>query len=163
MPFSLLARIVAMLAIAALIAGGLWKVRHSGIADGRAEVQAQWDADKAARMQAALLAAETARQREHDLQQAADKLRRAKDAEILDLGVRVGELRKRLQDRPDRPASSPAVAASSARPGGPGCTGAELYKQDGEFLIREAERADTLRAALRACQAQYNNARDAVK
>lgn len=161
MPFSLLARIVAVLAIIAFIAGGLWKVRHGGIVDGRAEVQAKWDADKAEQAAAALKAKEAAQQKERELQEAADRLRRAKDAEIRDLNVRVGELANRLRNRPDRPADAPAGAASGARPGG--CTGAELYRSDGEFLVRLAADADRVRLALRQCQAQYEKARDAVK
>lgn len=161
MPFSLLARIVALLAIAALIAGGIWKIRHSGIADGRAEVQAEWNADKAQRATALAAAKEEAQQKERELQEAADKLRRTKDAEIRDLNVRVGELASRLRNRPDRPADAPAGAASGARPGG--CTGAELYRSDGEFLVRLAADADRVRLALRQCQAQYEKARDAVK
>ena len=161
MPFSLLARIVAMLAIAALIAGGLWKVRHSGIADGRAEVQAEWNADKAQRAAALAAAKDAAQQKERELQEAADKLRRTKDAEIRDLNVRVSELASRLRNRPDRPADAPAGAASGARPGG--CTGAELYRSDGEFLVRLAADADRVRLALRACQAQYEKARESMK
>ena len=31
-----------------VLAGGVWKVKHSGIVQGRAEVQAKWDAEKTA-------------------------------------------------------------------------------------------------------------------
>lgn len=67
MPFSLLARIVAVLAIVTFIAGGLWKIRADGVKAGRAEVQSAWDADKAQRMAAALAASEAARAREQAL------------------------------------------------------------------------------------------------
>lgn len=52
----------------------------------------------------------------------------------------------KLRNRPSRlPASGNPGAACA------GTTGAELSRSDAEFLIREAARADTLRAALIAC------------
>jgi hypothetical protein len=158
-PFSIYAKLAIALAVAVFIAGVSWKLHHSGIVAGRAEVQARWDKDIAERTTAALAAEQAARAKETALQVGADKLRRTKDAEITGLAVRVGELNKRLSNRADRPADSPAGAASSAGPGATGCTGAELYRADSAFLVREAERADRLRAALRQCQSQYENAR----
>lgn len=55
-----------------------------------------------------------------------------------------------LRDRPERP----AVPSSGGADGqaGPG-TGANLYREDGEFLAGEAARADKLRAELARCYA----------
>jgi len=53
----------------------------------------------------------------------------------------------RLRDRPDRPAALP----EGPRPECQGGTGAELYRADAEFLVREAARADVVRAGLVAC------------
>ncbi len=52
-----------------------------------------------------------------------------------------------LRDRPDRPAGVP----EATRPGCAGSTGAELSRPDAEFLVREAARADDIRAGLDAC------------
>ena len=55
-----------------------------------------------------------------------------------------------LRNRASRDAGVPeacAADASQAR-----ATGAELFREDGEFLVREAARADELRAALERCQ-----------
>lgn len=55
---------------------------------------------------------------------------------------------ERLRNRPER-------VRTAIHPGAEckGTTGAELSRQDAEFLTREASRADTLRAALIACYA----------
>lgn len=63
-----------------------------------------------------------------------------------------------LRHRPERPAG-PAGGAVPAGAGDPvGCTGAELFRGDAAFLVREASRADELRADLVACQAAYDSA-----
>lgn len=71
----------------------------------------------------------------------------------------------RLQRRPERPASGtggradvpghPGVAAPAG-----GCTGAELYRPDGLFLAGEAARAEVMRAGLRTCYADLDEARE---
>jgi hypothetical protein len=67
----------------------------------------------------------------------------------------VARLSRSLQDRPPRP-SGGAVPTGAADP--VACTGAELYRPDGEFLAREAARADGIRLQLAACQAAYDSA-----
>lgn len=44
-----------------------------------------------------------------------------------------------------------------------GATGAELSRPDAEFSVREAARADRIRAALKTCYEQYNQARDTLE
>jgi hypothetical protein len=155
MLFSLQAKLIALVIVATFLAGTHWRAYRTG----QEAVRIEWQADIQARTAAALEAEQRARAKETALQVTADKLRRTKDAEITGLTVRVGELNKRLSNRADRPADPPAGAASSPRPSTSGCTGAELYRPDGEFLVREARRAETLRAALRQCYAQYEDAR----
>jgi hypothetical protein len=67
----------------------------------------------------------------------------------------VARLSRSLQDRPPRPASGavPTGAADAVA-----CTGASLHREDGEFLVREAARADTYRLQLAECQAAYDSA-----
>ena len=67
----------------------------------------------------------------------------------------VARLSRSLQDRPARPASG-AVPTGAADP--VGCTGAGLYRADGEFLAGEAARAQGLRIRLAECQARYDSA-----
>ena len=58
---------IALAAVAAIAAAG-WKIHHTGVVAGRAEVQAAWDADIALRTAAALKASEAARATELVLQ-----------------------------------------------------------------------------------------------
>ena len=101
---------------------------------------------------------EEARQREQALQANADKLRRDKDAEIRNINARATALTNSLRDRQTRPTETNTVpSTASARPAN--CSGKELYREDGEFLVRLAAEADGLKAALDQCYRQYDAAR----
>ena len=62
---------------------------------------------------------------------------------------------RELRNRPERP-SGGDVSKGPAHP--VGCTGAQLYRPDASFLVREAGRADKLRIDLARCQAAYESA-----
>lgn len=123
---------------------------YQGYEYGRQNVQAAWDTEKSAIVTAQ-------REKESLLQANMDKLRTEKNRETAKLQRTVAALTDSLRNRPERPAV-PEVA--SAGDGAPGCTGATVYKQDGEFLIRESARADQLRLALITCQKAYQEAAD---
>lgn len=123
---------------------------YQGYEYGRQNVQAAWDTEKSAIVTAQ-------REKESLLQANMDKLRTEKNRETAKLRSTVAALTLSLRNRPERPAL-PEVA--SAGDGAPGCTGATVYKQDGEFLIRESARADQLRLALITCQKAYQEAAD---
>jgi hypothetical protein len=143
-----------VLAVGAAAGGGYYK----GNSAGRAEVQQAWDKEKAEQYAAYAKGQEEARKREQEMQQAADRLRREKDAEIRDINARTIALSNSLRDRQERPASNnPVPGTTSPRPAA--CSGKELYREDGEFLVRVAREADELRAALDQCVKQYNAAR----
>lgn len=57
---------------------------------------------------------------------------------------------ERLRQRPERPTVAAGVP-TAPRPDCAGATGAELSRTDAEFLVREAARADDIRAGLVAC------------
>lgn len=118
-----------------------------GVKDGAQHVQAKLDAEKAATVIAQ-------RDKEAELQANMDKLRTEKNREAAKLRRTVAALTDSLRDRPDRPADP----ASSAGASSAGCTGAELYKPDGNFLVGEAARADQIRLALKSCQDAYQAA-----
>ena len=84
---------------------------------------------------------------EHEQQAAADQIRKQKDAQIEAINNQLANAISELRKRPSRP--------TEAVPGSCG-TGATLYAEDGEFLIREAARADKIRAGLQACYEQYD-------
>ena len=77
------------------------------------------------------------------LQKKAEEADRAKNEQIRvvnnRLSVALGELRERSGRLPNAPESCQ------------GTSGRELSREDAEFLVREAARADQLRAALNAC------------
>jgi len=143
-----------VLAIAGAAGGGYYK----GNSAGQAEVRQAWDKEKAEQYAAYAKGQEEARQREQEMQQAADKLRREKDAEIRNINARATALTNSLRDRQTRPTEASAVSSTTgARPAA--CSGRELFKEDGEFLTRIAAEADELRAALKQCYNQYNAVR----
>jgi len=145
-----------VLAIGAAAGGGYYK----GNSAGKAEVQAEWAKEKAEQYAAYAKAQEEARAREQEMQAAADKLRREKDAQIKDINARATALTNSLRNRQERPAESSTVSSAARSCGG--ASGAELAKGDGEFLAGYAADAARLQAALDQCVKQYNTARQKV-
>lgn len=105
-----------------------------------------------------------ARQRESALQTDADTDRREKNHEINRLHSEHAAALERLRSRPERPADSaghlPPTAGSGAV--ATGCTGAELYREDGQAFRGESFRAETIRVELKACYAQYERAQRVI-
>jgi hypothetical protein len=145
-----------VLAVGAAAGGGYYK----GNSAGQAEVQQAWDKEKAEQYAAYAKGQEEARRREQEMQAAADKLRREKDAEIRNINARATALTNSLRDRQERPAQS--GNGSGAARSCSGASGAELAKGDGEFLAGYAADAARLQAALDQCVKQYNTARQKV-
>lgn len=120
----------------------------------RAVSQAQKAADKAR------ADAET---KTRQLQTEADQARKDKSDALDELGRTHRALAERLRQRPARPTGGAGLPApASTGPAAGGCNGAQLYREDGEFLAREAARADTIRIELQACHAAYERARSVV-
>ena len=87
---------------------------------------------------------------EHEQQAATDQIRKQKDAQIEAINNQLANAISELRKRPSRPAEANLGSCG---------TGAALYADDAEFLVREAARADKIRAGLQACYEQY----DAIK
>ncbi len=51
---------------------------------------------------------------------------------------------------------------SSPIKSGRGCTGADLHREDAEFLVREASAADEVKINLQECQIKYNSIRNTI-
>lgn len=82
-------------------------------------------------------------------QAAADNIEREKNAQINAISNKLADALVQLRQRPARP--------KVETPGTTTCgDGRSLYAEDAEFLIREAARADTIRAGLEACYQQYD-------
>ena len=119
---------------------GLSVVAMAGIAYGRYEHNAfeEYKAEEIA----------NAREKEHQIQDATDQIRKDKDAQINSINNQLANALIELRNRPSR--------ASKVSVNGQSGTGATLFAEDAEFLIGEAARADKLRAALQSCYAQYD-------
>ena len=87
-------------------------------------------------------------EKEREAQIATDQIRIQKDAQIKAINNQlvdaISELRKRTS-RTDKTTN------------GQGGTGATLFAEDSEFLVREAARADQIRTGLEACYKQYDS------
>lgn len=95
-------------------------------------------------------AEKTVRDKEHQYQSDADKIRIEKDAQIKAINNQLADTLVSLRSR-----SSSATKTIN----GQDCNGATLSASDAEFLVREASRADQIRIGLEACYKQY----DAIK
>lgn len=96
------------------------------------------------------------------LQQKADDIQKEKDAKIKTLTGRVAALTRSLSDRPNRPEASGISVNPGTQESQSGATGAQLYRQDGEFLTREAARAEEIKEELLACYKSYDAAKAAL-
>ena len=148
------ARLAAALMVAAALAGLYWKAYTSG----KKTVQAEWNAEKLATAENTRILLMANAKTTSDLQAKADKERASKNAQINSLSLELDESLRRLRNRPERPAGDMPKATGA---GGNG-TGAELYREDAEFLARLAADTETLSTALMSCRTQYESARAAT-
>jgi hypothetical protein len=148
--------IIAGMLLAGVVAGG-WQLYSWGLGAGRAELAA-YKAAQALESDAVKAEAAT---KERELQTEADKQRKAKDARIKKLAGDLNVALERLRNRPTRVGAGgvPPVAGAGS---GASCTGTGLYREDGEFLVREAARGKRILADLAECQTLYQAARDAL-
>lgn len=155
-------RALVALLIAAVLAVAGWAIHANGLAAGRADIQAKWDKQRTADAAVTVQTALQIRAREQALQSTADEIREEKTREIRHLSAARDAALRELRNRNERSAIERHPAAD-ADPAGTGsaasCTGSQLYRQDAEFLVREAARADEVRAHLSECRAAYDAAR----
>ena len=129
-----------------------------GYVAGKADVQQQWDQEKTKQYAEYAKAQDEARQREQEMQAAADRLRKDKDAQIKDINARHTGILNSLRDRSDR-ATTEASGLPNAANACAGSTGAELARGDAEFLAGYATDAARLEAAYEQCITQYDEVR----
>lgn len=151
--------IIGMIVLALGIAYGTHKVLvYRAVKAAVAETKATLQGEYAKKL---LEASELAREREQVMVSSADKIRKEKDAQIASLNTRLGTALSSLSERPQRPSSASQGAPASCI--GAGATGAQLSREDAEFLVREAARADKLMTALDQCYRQYDSVRQSLK
>jgi hypothetical protein len=149
--------IIGMLAV---LVGVYMLGHHNGAQDGATRIQQKWDKDTAAKTEAARKDGEVKRKTEQELQIAADTKREEDAKKTQELNARLAAALSELRNRPSRPASSTSVVPTAPGAGTVvGCTGAQLYRDDGELLTRLANTAQRVRNQRDTCYAQYNNAR----
>ncbi len=150
------------IALAALVAGACYWAYNAVYDRGAASVQAEWDKDKTATATASAKVASDALATTKALAATIETQRSDFNAQMSGVTAVAARAVAGLSNRPSRDSSGnvprdPATGATT------GATGADLLRQDGEFLVRESARADKLRLQLAQCQAAYNAAREALK
>lgn len=91
------------------------------------------------------------REKEHQYQADADKIRIEKDAQIKAINNQLVDAISELRKRPSRTSETANGEVAKAS------NGSQLFYEDSVFLTREAARADTIRIALEACYNQYDS------
>ena len=91
------------------------------------------------------------REKEHQYQADADKIRKEKDAQINAINSQLVDSIAELRKRTSRTSETSIGQTTKA------CDGSQLFAEDAEFLVREAARADTIRLSLQACYNQYDS------
>lgn len=95
-----------------------------------------------------------------ELQQSFNNIQKDKDAKIKNLNARVASLTRSLQERTSRPESSGVPDNSRVEEVRQGSTGTGLYREDSEFLSREAARAELIKEELLGCYKSYDTAKE---
>lgn len=97
----------------------------------------------------------------NSLQLSAIALEQSKDEKIKAISADLDAAIGRLSARPSRPASAAVPITPAAA--GKNCTGANLFREDGDFLTREAALADAIVIERDTCYSYYDNAVEKVK
>jgi hypothetical protein len=129
----------------------------AGAESGRAEVQQKWDNQMRQLAEERAKEIELTREKEQNMQESAETIRKEKDREIQQINARATALANSLRDRPERPSDKGAVSGTT--PACSGASGAELARRDGEFLAGYSADAAKLAKALELCTAQYETVR----
>lgn len=152
-----------LLAFVLALVGVRWYSLDEGEDLGSAKVQQAWDNAQRIATENRAKRIESNRKAEQALQAAADKER--KESDVLskkrdaDLRTALLELRNRPA-RPSGPVAGELPTPAGAGPKGGGATGADLYRDDAEFLTGKADLAQRIRDQRDTCYRLYNAARE---
>lgn len=106
--------------------------------------------------ESALKAEKQARVKEQALQTAIDEERKTKDEKIRTINAKLDTALDELRQRPSRESNSKGSCDCK------GADGTKLFREDGQFLKREAARADKAVVELKACYAAYDAVREQI-
>jgi hypothetical protein len=141
----------------AVVAAWAYRTGHT---NGAAAVTAEWMAERAETARATSRALERRIEVETKMRETIDADRTAYRARLAAVAADRDRLADSLRHRPERPAGGADLPrAAAAAPGPAACTGADLYRDDAEVLVRIAADADRLRAAVEHCAAAYDAVR----
>jgi hypothetical protein len=127
-----------------------------GMDYGGKRIQVKWDEQKALASLQHIRELEQSQANQQRLQANVNQITEKYHVETNRLNLLAADLRDQLRTRPARPTQSSALPnTASPEPAAEGCTGAQLYRPDAEFLVREAARADQLRESVRECREAY--------
>lgn len=125
---------------------------------GGKRIQVKWDEQRALASLQHIRDLEQSQANQQRLQANVNQISEKYHVETNRLNLLAADLRDQLRTRPARPTQSSALPnPASSEPVAQGCTGAQLYRPDAEFLVREAARADRLRESVRECRAAYDS------
>jgi len=127
--------------------------------DGAEHVTAKWDKEKITEAQAVADMERKLRQTEFEMQQQVSKVLKDKTDEIARLNRQHDTIVDGLRKRAARPAAVPVPPSTGTTESPCQCDGRQLYREDAEFLVREARRADAIRIELEACYQEYEQIR----
>lgn len=155
-PYILLAGVFAMMGVA-----------YKAYDMGQDSVYAEWDKARLETEQQYSKLLKDSADQQIALQEEIENERITYAQEKANLAARIDDLTVRLSHRPSRIVykERPVPNTPSVEPdnhAATGCTGADLYREDGLFLIREAARGDSYRLLLRECRAAYDTIRQAL-
>ncbi len=149
-------RVIAGILVLLLLAATHWKAYVSG----EKNILAKWDADKLLQAEAYKQALQYSIKESKVLQSHSDKIQAKKDeqAKIISakLATALNELRNR-ESRENNPSDNSTSVGTKRS-----CSGADLYREDADFLVREASSADRVKVELQECQQKYNKVRDTL-
>lgn len=136
--------------VACLYGGHRVVVSHAvdvAVKENTVKLKGQYDA-------ALLKASKDSRLAENDLEKEHEATEKVKDTQIKALTSQRDDALRRLQYRTKRPTDSTKIANDSKT-----CTGAKLYREDGEFLVRESAAAARVVKERDYYYQEYENAR----
>jgi hypothetical protein len=149
------------IAIAAIVIGAVWYGYNYVYDRGASSVQVQWDKEKLKQAEQSAKVSADALATTKVLAATIDQQRTQANEQIIALNSSLSNAITGLRNRPSR-TDSGSVPINPATGAAIGATGADLLRQDAEFLVRESSRADKLRLQLAQCQAAYNAVRDKI-
>lgn len=158
-PWVILGFVLALLGVAAYS-------YDRGDTNGAERVQVILEAGQKQAMEARIQKMQANQKIERELQANAERERKETNATNELLNRQLADATRRLQQRPARPAANGSGELPKPAGAGPGtawATGAELYRDDGQFLVGEAHLAQLVRNQRDTCYRLYRAAQTKIK